>query len=275
MRSGALDLAHGHVDRLGAVLHRDRGGVGAQVVHPDRVLRRAAHRPDQRVLAVVLDAHEGQLADLAGLVAARRDDDDRLPGVAQRVVLLARRWPRSARPACAPSPRCSARTHPPTAWKHATEARAEPLPSPAWSSDRLRLRPVRVEDEAVVRAAHETMAAEGFVFALALGDDDTFADYVARLERIERGEPPMGRYVESTFLLAEVDGEVVGRTSIRHRLNDFLLHEGGHIGYCVLPPHRRRGYATEILRQSLERVHALGVDRCSSPATTTTSAARR
>jgi predicted acetyltransferase len=129
------------------------------------------------------------------------------------------------------------------------------------SVDRVRLRPVRVEDEGAVRAAHETMAAEGFVFALAFGEDDTFADYIARLARIQRGEPPMGRFVESTFLLAEVDGDVVGRTSIRHRLNDFLLHEGGHIGYCVLPPYRRRGHATEILRQSLERVHALGIDR--------------
>jgi predicted acetyltransferase len=117
-----------------------------------------------------------------------------------------------------------------------------------------------VEDEAVVKAAHETMAVEGFAFCLAYGQDDTFAEYVARLERIQRGDPPMGHYVESTFLLAEVDGTVVGRTSIRHRLNDFLRHEGGHIGYCVLPPHRHRGYATEILRQSLERIHALGID---------------
>ena len=111
-----------------------------------------------------------------------------------------------------------------------------------------------------MRAAHTTMAAEDLPFCLAWEDGDTFADYVARLERIQRGDPPMGRYVEATFLLAEVDREAIGRTSIRHRLNDFLRHEGGHIGYCVLPPHRRQGYASEILRQSLEHVHAIGVD---------------
>jgi nicotinamidase-related amidase len=61
--------------------------------------------------------------------------------------------------------------------------------------------------------------------------------------------------------VAEVDGEIVGRTSIRHRLNDFLATEGGHIGYAVLAEHRRRGYATEILRQSLAIAAGLGIDR--------------
>ena len=129
------------------------------------------------------------------------------------------------------------------------------------SAERLRLRPVTVDDEAVVLAAHEAMAAEDFPFALAFGEDEDFAGYVARLARLQRGEPPLGRYVASTFLLAEVDGDVVGRSSIRHELNDFLRHEGGHIGYCVLPHHRRRGYATEIMRQSLEIAHRHGIDR--------------
>jgi predicted acetyltransferase len=58
-----------------------------------------------------------------------------------------------------------------------------------------------------------------------------------------------------------VAGQIVGRASIRHELNERLLVEGGHIGYAVLQEHRRRGYATEILRQSLLVARALGVER--------------
>ena len=128
------------------------------------------------------------------------------------------------------------------------------------SRDGLRLRAVGHDDEAMVRAAQATMAKEDYLFALFYEPDEPWSDYVTRLYRYSRGDGLTGRLVPSTFLLAEVDGEVVGRTSIRHELNDFLRHEGGHIGYCVLPPHRRRGYATEILRQSLGIARGLGVE---------------
>ena len=57
--------------------------------------------------------------------------------------------------------------------------------------------------------------------------------------------------VTATFLLAWVDRELVGRTSIRHELNDYLEIYGGHIGFGVVPNHRRRGHAIEIPRHSL------------------------
>jgi predicted acetyltransferase len=45
-----------------------------------------------------------------------------------------------------------------------------------------------------------------------------------------------------------VDGaEYLGTVMIRHELTPALLADGGHIGYHVVPRHRRRGHATAML----------------------------
>jgi predicted acetyltransferase len=126
---------------------------------------------------------------------------------------------------------------------------------------RLRLRPLRPDDETAFRAAHRVMAADGFTFGLGLEPGMSWSGYLALLERYRAGVGLPADRVPATFLVADVAGEIVGRTSIRHTLNDFLRQVGGHIGYGVLPRHRRRGYATEILRQSLIVIRATGVDQ--------------
>lgn len=54
---------------------------------------------------------------------------------------------------------------------------------------------------------------------------------------------------------------MVGVSNLRHELTPFLRHEGGHIGYGVRPSARRKGYATEMLRQTLDYARDLGLER--------------
>lgn len=69
--------------------------------------------------------------------------------------------------------------------------------------------------------------------------------------------------VPATTLLAvrKSDNRLVGMVDIRHRLNDWLLQYGGHVGYGVRRSERRRGYATVMLRQALGYCRRMGLTR--------------
>ncbi len=124
----------------------------------------------------------------------------------------------------------------------------------------LLLRPFAPGDESAAIAAQAELLRDDFTFLLEdYSPDEPWADYLARLQRISQGIGLAPDRVPASFLAADVDGELVGRVSIRHELNDFLAMWGGHIGYGVRPAFRRRGYATEILRQSLVLARDVGV----------------
>lgn len=121
------------------------------------------------------------------------------------------------------------------------------------------LRPLTVHDEEEARAAHRELAEDNFPFLLDWREDEPWTTYVRRLENQRRGIDLPPGWVPATFLAAEVGGQLIGRVSIRHELNDFLENYGGHIGYAVRPAHRRRGFATEILCQALLIARAEGL----------------
>ena len=123
----------------------------------------------------------------------------------------------------------------------------------------LTLRPPTAADEQVCRAAHAEF--DGFPFLLLWNPDVSWARDLELLEGLRTASQVPDGLVHSDFLLAEVDGEIVGRVSVRYALNEALAEKGGHVGYGVRPAFRRRGFATDILRQSLGRLHAAGVER--------------
>jgi predicted acetyltransferase len=125
----------------------------------------------------------------------------------------------------------------------------------------LTLRALERGDEHTFRRAYASFAASDprWQFAHRFDPSEPFETYLARVEAWTRGEDLAG-WVPMTYLVGVVLGEIVGRVSIRHVLNEQLRIVGGHIGYDVLREHRRRGYATEMLGQAIPRARALGIE---------------
>lgn len=124
---------------------------------------------------------------------------------------------------------------------------------------RLTLRRLAIEDEQQVLAASEELEAEGSHWSYRYRPDLPWAEYVALVWGWEDGVNLPDGFVRHAELVAVVDGDIVGRTSVRFELNEFLRTIGGHIGYAVRPPFRRQGHATEILRQSVEIARDHGI----------------
>ena len=83
-------------------------------------------------------------------------------------------------------------------------------------------------------------------------------EFIARL--LEREFKPEVPFVPETIYWATVGNDVVvGRISLRHRLEGNLTKIGGNIGYEVRPSFRRKGFATHMLRDLLRTSKAMEI----------------
>jgi predicted acetyltransferase len=117
----------------------------------------------------------------------------------------------------------------------------------------LTLRKLTKEDETAFKeglSLFSDMDSEWFSFVWKEGM--SFEEHLKILDDRFHGVGLRPGLVPDSMLYAFVDGKIVGRASIRHELNEWLNRFGGHIGYAVATQYRMKGYAAEILKQSLD-----------------------
>lgn len=115
------------------------------------------------------------------------------------------------------------------------------------------------DEQAFISGLKDWVGESPHWYSFVWNDSITFTEMLSILAR-ERARVNLapGR-VPHTMLYGFLNGEIVGRVSIRHTLNENLRKRGGHIGYAVAPRFRKQGFATELTRQALGHCKELGI----------------
>jgi len=122
------------------------------------------------------------------------------------------------------------------------------------------LRELTDNDEAAFRAGmNEWVGESPYWYSFAWKEGMTYPEMLEILRNEAKGINMAPGRVQHTMLYGFVGGEIIGRLSVRHVLNDYLRKRGGHIGYAVAPRFRKKGYATEMVRQGIAFCRGLGL----------------
>lgn len=96
-----------------------------------------------------------------------------------------------------------------------------------------------------------------------LKNAETFEEwYNAFFDNLKEETVREGLVPATTYMaISTDDGRLIGMIDIRHRLNEYLLKFGGHIGYSIRKSERRQGYATEMLALALKECEKLNIKK--------------
>jgi len=123
----------------------------------------------------------------------------------------------------------------------------------------------RFEEWAEMLADYEEPVPPGSGLWLVDGDAarERFEAHVAKSRLYADADAvlPEDKVHADQYWIADDAGVLVGFLQLRHMLNDFLLHQGGHIGYSVRVSRRREGHASRALGLALDRCRDLGIER--------------
>lgn len=123
------------------------------------------------------------------------------------------------------------------------------------------LRELQIEDgEELLQMVQEMgEGGNGFVNSLYADNMDPFKHKLVKNFETSRGINLLPGMVPQTIYWLYVGGIPVGYGKFRHYLTDALREHGGHIGYCIRPTARKKGYATILLQEILKQAKRKGL----------------
>lgn len=92
---------------------------------------------------------------------------------------------------------------------------------------------------------------------------DSYDEWLLKLEKdLDIPNIPEGKGPANTYFFIRIqDSKIIGMITIRHKLNEFLLNRGGHIGYSIRPTERKKGYGNLMLKLGLEKCRELKLSK--------------
>ena len=103
--------------------------------------------------------------------------------------------------------------------------------------------------------------------------DEAAADFAALVSSRRLRRQMWGVPVTELWYVREPD--YLGTVMIRHALTPALRHDGGNIGYHVVPRYRRQGHATAMLAAACAWCRSGGISRLLVTCRTDNAASRR